>query len=160
MSGDVIVAYLDSNAFIMAVETRGRDEQAVARLFSGEEALRLRRITSELTIAEVLAGPSRKNDPRLERAYLSLIVGQGLVEVQPVSRSVLIETARYRSRANQGSMTGADRRNFLPDAVHVVTAIESRCTVFVTNDKRIPLPDGMRRVTPTADGIRALLETS
>ncbi|WP_052341742.1 type II toxin-antitoxin system VapC family toxin [Salinarimonas rosea] len=160
MNVERAVVYLDANVFIMAVETRGADEQAVARLFASEAAAGLRRLTSELTLAEVLAGASRASDRRLVRAYLSLILESGLVEVQPVSRAILIETAHYRAVADQGAAPGADRRNFLPDAVHVVTAITNGCAVFVTNDRRLKLPQGMRRIEPTAEGIGDLLDRS
>lgn len=159
VSAEPIALYLDSNAFITAIETRGADETAVARLFAGAEARRLRRVTSELTLAEVLTGPARRRDHRLERAYTSLILDTALVEVHSVSRSILIETAQYRASLAQTTPAGADRRNFLPDAVHVVTAMVTGCTIFVTNDKRIRLPPGMRRIEPTADGIGAFLES-
>ena len=160
MSGEAGPVHLDSNAFIAAFETRGENADALRSLFSGAMRNVIRRVTSELTLAEVLAKPARLDDTELVDAYLTLIVSSGLIELHAVTGEILIETARYRADHDQIGAPAADRRNFLPDAVHVVTATRAGCSAFVSSDKRIPLPAGMRRVAPTAEGIGALLETS
>ncbi len=50
-----------------------------------------------------------------------------MLEVVPINRTILIESARLRSTTNLR----------LPDAIHVATAILSGCETFLTNDKRL-----------------------
>lgn len=33
-----------------------------------------------------------------------------------------------------------------PDAIHVATAIASKCKIFLTNDRRIKMPKGLDKV--------------
>jgi|tagenome__1003787_1003787.scaffolds.fasta_scaffold20782701_2 predicted nucleic acid-binding protein len=70
-------------------------------------------------------------------------------ELVPVSRDLLIETADLRQVS----------RYKLPDAVHVVSAIRSQCTYFLSNDvdgKRVP--SEMQWVRPNAEGLRTIVE--
>ena len=156
MSGEAGPVYIDSNALIAAFETRGENAYALRRLFSGAMRNVVWRVTSELTLAK----PARLDDTELVDAYLTLIVRSGLIELHAVTAEILIETARFRADHDHKGAPAADRRNFLPDAVHVVTATRAGCSAFVSSDRRIPLPAGMRRVAPTAEGIGAFLETS
>jgi hypothetical protein len=44
----------------------------------------------------------------------------------------------------------------LPDAIHIATAQSLACQFFVSDDRRLPLPDGLRLVAVnpfTLDGI-------
>jgi predicted nucleic acid-binding protein len=45
----------------------------------------------------------------------------------------------------------------LPDAIHVVTAVQSGCQAFVSRDKGIKLPNTMRLVKADRVGIESLL---
>jgi predicted nucleic acid-binding protein len=47
----------------------------------------------------------------------------------------------------------------LPDAIHLVSAIRSKCRYLVSSDSDFDdLPDGMERVKPDAGGIEGLLK--
>jgi predicted nucleic acid-binding protein len=144
--------YLDTNVFIVLVEGEAERADIIRRLF---DALRRRpksAVTSELTLGEVLAPPRRKDALELHvkrRIYLDLIVWSGFIELVPVGRDLLIETADLRRVS----------RHKLPDAVHVVSAIRSRCTYFLSNDvdgKRVPVH--MQWVRPDEQGVAVLLE--
>jgi predicted nucleic acid-binding protein len=145
--------YLDTNVFIKAVE--GLDETAApAKVLI--ETLRRQRAgiaaTSEITFAEVLA-PSKQVDalpPHMKRrAYLDLLLWSGFVELIPVSRSILIETAKIRAMA----------RFKLPDAVHLASAIQVRCRYFVSADRDFDkMPEGMERVNCDHESLPRLLE--
>jgi predicted nucleic acid-binding protein len=158
--------YLDANIFIYALEG-GDDVGSASRalLFALSERPG-RAMTSELTLAEVLVRPERERDLDLKRRYMDLLLWRRFIELRPVSRSVLLESARYRAVA-KGSASPSpesgelkpDRRNFLADAIHVVTAIDGRCEIFVARDRRIQLPQGMRRVQPDRHGISELVES-
>ena len=125
--------YLDANVFIYAVEGQPDVADPVRSLFELFRRGRAIGVTSELTLAEVLAGAI---DVR-RRSYLSLIAWSRIFELQPVSRDVLIETAEYRKHAGMPK---------LPDAVHVVTAIRSGCRKILSADSRLRLPDGFASI--------------
>jgi predicted nucleic acid-binding protein len=55
--------------------------------------------------------------------------------VIPVSRQILKDAAQLR----------AFFKNKLPDTIHLITALTSGCTYFVTNDDRIKFPP---QITP------------
>ncbi|MGA2638613.1 type II toxin-antitoxin system VapC family toxin [Methylocella sp.] len=141
--------YLDTNVFIRDFEGAEAEAKPLRELF---DALRLdakRAVTSELTLAEVLA-PS-KNGPELHikrRFYLALIASTGFIDLLPINRSILIETADLRKVA----------KHRLPDAIHVVTAIRAGCGFFMSSDRDMKkLPKGMRLIPPDSTGIATLL---
>ena len=94
---------------------------------------------------------------RSHRTYLDLLVFSRLVELLPVDRAVLIETADYRAVAMQEAVPAPDRRNFLPDAIHVVTAIRAGCGTFLARDGRIRLPAEIERLTPDVSTLATFL---
>lgn len=157
VSADVIRAYLDTNVFIVAFETTGENSDALRQLFKASESDRIELFTSELTLAEVLVFPERTRNYALKRAYMQTLIWSQTVQLVPVTREILIETTRYRAQVDQAGADKADRRNFLPDAVHAVTAIGNACSVFLANDKRLRLPVGITRVAPAAAEIQKLL---
>lgn len=141
--------YLDTNVFIRAFESPEVEAEPVKRLF---EALRLDEkcaVTSELTLAEVLA-PSKKG-PELHikrRFYLNLIIWSGFMDLQPVSRSILLETADLRKVASHK----------LPDAIHLVTAIQAGCSFFMSDDKGVKTPAPMRKILPDQSGVATIMD--
>jgi predicted nucleic acid-binding protein len=144
--------YLETNFFIRAVEGTHDAASSPRRLI---ELLKRRTgmaITSEITFAEVLAPPKRADALPLQikrRAYLDLLLWSGFIELVPVSRSILMETADVRTVS----------RLKLPDAIHLVSAIQRRCGYFVSADKDFNrLPGGMVRLDPDHDGLSALFE--
>jgi predicted nucleic acid-binding protein len=143
--------YFDTNVFILLVEGEPERAAIIRRLFDELRKYDSSAVTSELTLGEVLAPPRRKGALELhikKRIYLDLIVWSGFIELIPVSRDLLIETANLRNVS----------RHKLPDAVHVVSAIRSRCTYFLSNDvdaKRVPTQ--MQWVRPDEQGVATIL---
>ena len=147
------VVYLDAMAFIFAIEGEPSVSEPVKALF---DILRRRPgngVTSELTLAEVLAGSEGSRIPPIRRAYFDLIVWSKFLDLLPVDRVLLCESAdlRFMHREAHG------RRLKLPDAIHLVTAIRKRCRYFISADKGIKLPVEMTKVLPDADGIAEIL---
>jgi predicted nucleic acid-binding protein len=145
--------YLDTNFFIKAVE--GLDETA-APAKALLNALRQQRpgiaATSEITFAEVLA-PSKQADAlpldMKRRAYLDLLLWSGFVALIPVSRNILIETAQLRRMG----------RFKLPDAIHLVSAVQVRSRFFISSDKDFDkMPEGMERVDCNGVNLSRLLK--
>ncbi len=139
------IVYVDTNPFIYFID----GEETVANRLRPFFELLLENpgvaVTSELTLAEVLA----KALPDTRRSYLNLIVWSNLIQLKPIiTRDILIDTADYRRLSG--------RKVKLPDAIHVVTAIQSRCALFFSADARLRLPAGMAILEADESGYSAL----
>jgi len=147
------VVYLDTMSFIFAVEGEPSVAEPMKNLF---EALRGRPgagVTGELTLAEVLAGSEVPHSPPIKRAYLDLIVWSKFLDLVPISRDILYESAdlRFAHREMHG------RKLKLPDAIHLVTAIRRKCPYFASADRGINTPIDIKKVSPDAGGIAEIL---
>mgnify|MGYP001100985632 CR=1 FL=1 len=136
--------YLDANIFIYAIEGEPRIFDPLQELFGFLRTKKGTAVTSELTLAEVLAR-ARDID---RRNYLGLIVWSRVFDLQPVSREVLLETADYRKAAGMPK---------LPDAIHAVTAIRAGCRTILSRDRRLRLPEGYTLVSPEPENLTALV---
>lgn len=150
---DGALVYLDANPFIYGLEGEPEISEPIRVFF---DSLRRRAglaLTSELTIAEVLAPSSkgRRRRPDLTREYLDLIIYGRFIELEPVRLGILFETVKLRATAATGRLK-------LPDAIHLATAIGGGCRFFLTGDQRIPVPDGMRCVRLDAASLREISE--
>ena len=126
--------YLDTNFFIRFVEG---SEPLLLRVVENGEFGRWRLVTSELTLAEVLVVPTRLDRQDLIAAYETLLAGDELVDVLPITREILRTSATVRATVGNKGM----------DAIHVATAVSSDCEVFLSSDTGIRLPPSMRLVT-------------
>jgi predicted nucleic acid-binding protein len=140
--------------FILAIEGVFPIAQPVRTLFAKLRTHPGAGVTSELTLAEVLAGPELPHSPLVRRTYLELIVFSKFLDLVPISRESLCESAdlRFAHRETHG------KKLKLADAIHLVTAIRSKCRYFVSADKGINPPLGMKRVEPDANGINQVLK--
>jgi predicted nucleic acid-binding protein len=125
--------YLDANVFISSVEG---PSTALVYLVEQASAGLAALYTSELTLAEVLVVPLKKARRELVDLYESMLVSGEIPSVIPVDRDVLRASAELR--ATVGNKGG--------DAIHVATALRHGCDYFVSSDKRIRLPLGLKRV--------------
>jgi len=126
--------YLDANFIIRLVES---EDDGVLSVVERASVGILTLFTSELTLAEVLFGPLRSVDADLAREYEGLFADTEYLEVRAVDRAILTSSARLRATLG----------NKLLDSIHVATALGEACTVFLSSDRRIRLPDGMMRIS-------------
>jgi predicted nucleic acid-binding protein len=136
-------AYLDANVFILALEGSDHAPQKLFRVArAGADWL----VTSELTLAEIMAGVEKRQSSQLRTLYWNLLIGSRLVELAAVSRDLLLETARLRAR-HAGKLT-------LPDAIHLATAIAHGCRNFKTAARAVKSPEGGPVIVrPDAEGV-------
>jgi predicted nucleic acid-binding protein len=141
---------LDSNVFIDAFEnddlrvTRGR--LVLDHVRAGGAV----GVISELVVAELLTKPMETEDSELREAYEALFDSSSTIETFPIDRRVLVQAASLRATVKSMRM---------PDAIHVATAKLQNCGAFVTADRRLAIPDGMRAINlnaSTLDELRAL----
>lgn len=151
---------LDANAFIYALEgVRAESEisDQILVLFGLVRTGRCVGVTSELTLAEVLVGPELRDQTVLKRDYLDLLAPrQSIFDLRPITRDIPIESVADRARMHPDK-PGPDqqKRNFLPDAIHVVTAVDAEASHHVGSDQRIRLPAGMERLDPRGSSLGA-----
>jgi predicted nucleic acid-binding protein len=150
-SGKALV-YFDTNPFMYAFEGDAAVAEPVQSLLRALQTRPHCGVTSELTLAELLAPVWREGTMPLEtrrKIYLDLLVGNRFFSLRPITRDILVETASLRSVF----------RLKLPDAIHLVTASQAGCQFFLSNDGDIKgTPDGLTRIVPDADGIQRVLE--
>lgn len=111
--------------FIYAVEGYAEFQTVLNELFEAFDNGNLKAITNELTLAEVLVKPLIDNHTEVCLTYENAIQSSPVLEVVPINRKILIESARLRTIINLR----------LPDAIHGATAILNGCEIFLTNDK-------------------------
>lgn len=134
MTSAQVRIYFDTNVFIYALEASGPFAENCERLLRLCQNHPDTAFTSELTLAEVLCKVEADRDIALKRAYLNLLLWSNAVTLLPITRSILIESARLRAHHPV--------KLNLADAIHAVTAIEQKCTAFISNDEGIYMPSG------------------
>jgi predicted nucleic acid-binding protein len=126
--------YLDTNVVISIVEAAGRLAETQTRLVAGIDGATIEALTSELTLAECLVKPFADKNATAVEAYLLFLNGRRNLPVMPINRHILTVAARLRTELSVK----------LPDAIHIATAEAADCTVFLTNDRGIRLPERMK----------------
>jgi len=142
--------YLDANVFITAFENAGARSDHAWWLLNAIEEGQVSAVTSEITLAEILVKPLEVGDAALAASYQTMIAPNPVLDVSPVTRDRLIEAAGIRARRPSVK---------LPDAIHLATAQHHGCGFFISNDERLAVPAGMRRVPLGPFTIDDLTET-
>ena len=126
--------YLDTNIFIYAVESVPPFSDAMRELFRHIDDGHCQAVTSELSLAECLVKPFLEGDMIRRRAFERAVQTSPVLQVIPISRTVLVSAAELRAR------TGLK----LPDAIHLATATHAGCATFLTNDRRFLVAPRLR----------------
>lgn len=119
--------YLDANVIIYSVEQGSQWSHAAQELLVALDRDVMKAVTSELSIAEVLPKPFQLGNPDYIERYDALLHPTSAIQTVPVSRDILIHSARLQAR----------RGLKLFDAIHVATAEAARCDYFLTEDDRL-----------------------
>jgi predicted nucleic acid-binding protein len=128
--------YFDANVFIYAMETDDERGMLARRWVMQIDRREIQAVTSELTLGEVLPHPVAANDRDLAEGYHRLLRNRTTLMVIPVSRSLILEAVNIR----------AQLKAELPDAIHIATALRTSCAALLTEDTRIRVPPGIRRL--------------
>jgi predicted nucleic acid-binding protein len=124
---------LDSSVLIYLIELHPRYAPILWPLFETIQAGELLAVTSTLTLLETLVVPYRQDDLTLADRYEAILTaGEGLTLV-PIDLQLLRSAARIRAATSVRTA----------DALHLATAIVTRCTTFLTNDRRLPSFPGL-----------------
>ena len=129
--------YLDTNTLIEAIEGRTETSSTLASLLKSTRRTPAIFVTSELTVGEILVKPLQMGRRDLVEDYDALLRSGDLMDVVPISRQILTDGASIRAR-HPGVK--------LLDAIHLATAIATRCKFFLTNDRRLKSVDDVKMV--------------
>ena len=129
--------YLDSNTVIAMIETSRALSAGQSAFIEGIDAGTIEAVSSEIALAECLVRPFREGDAKAAGALLEFLDDRPTLPLIRANRDAMVAAARHRAFSSMK----------LPDAIHVACADLAGCTVFVSADQRIRLPDTMRRVS-------------
>jgi predicted nucleic acid-binding protein len=119
--------YFDTNCIIYLIEQNPAWEQQILGRIQHIIVAGAMLLVSDLTRAECLIGPFKKNDRGLETRYRQFF-NDPAVHVAPLSAEVCEYAARIRARSASIK---------LPDALHLAAAVVNQCNTFLTADLRL-----------------------
>jgi len=119
--------YFDTNCIIYLLEQTPDWESRVISRIASARAAGDELAVGDLSRAECLVGPFKRGDTGLEARYRAFFDDVDILNL-PVTVDALERAARLRSQYQSIK---------LPDALHLATAIEHRCGVFVTADQNL-----------------------
>lgn len=125
---------VDSCVFIYFVEEHAELAPVIGDLFEAIDGGQIRAVASELALLEVLVAPYRHDRIELAQRYEAILGNSRGLDLIPLERSLLRGAARLR----------ALRGTRAADSLHLVTAMATRSTAFVTDDRRLPALPGVR----------------
>lgn len=127
------LVYVDTQIIIYSIEKFPNYSPVLESLWLELKAGKIKLISSELNLFETLVIPLRQADAILIQTYEKLLLSSD-IQLVPISRKILQDAATLRANTNLKT----------PDAIHATTALNTSCTVFLTNDRAFekiaPLP--------------------
>ena len=132
--------YIDANILLYVIEGSELFRAQLGQLMDALDAGKLLGVTSDLTFAEVMVKPFASRNERYISAYRHLLVGVSALEVVPISREVLEQSAILR----------AEIGGKLADGIHVATAVMKKCSHFISEDAGIRVPAGLALLKTSA----------
>ncbi len=122
---------LDSVIFIYALEGNLEFGQLARQMLEMIEQRKCQGFACDLVIAELMVKPLRQGYPEIAEEYARDLPSFPNLKFCSITQKIVIGAARLRGNSNLG----------LIDALHLATAVEFGCTVFLTNDAALRHPD-------------------
>lgn len=116
---------IDTSVWIYHFEQNPKLAAPAGRVIESLEAGRFRGIASELTLLELTVRPLQLGRQDVADDYEILLGYFPNLELQPISREVLLEAAGLRAR----------HRLRTPDAIQIATGVRYGATLAITNDQ-------------------------
>ena len=121
-----MTVYLDTNIVIYFVEQNPAWRAKVIARLARFRAVNDQMAVGDLTRAECLVGPFRSGDATIEASY-RVFFADPEIRVLPMTATICEQAARIR----------AAEKFELVDALHLATAVEHGCGLFLTNDSHL-----------------------
>jgi predicted nucleic acid-binding protein len=126
--------YFDTNIVIYILERPDQFERQAAALVDAVARDAFHAVTGELTISEVVSGIAKLGDKDALHRCLDFFESGDVLTLHPVTRD-----AFYRAGLLRGTLGVST-----PDAIHMATALDAECGVFLTNDRRLRAPSELQ----------------
>lgn len=124
---------VDTAVFIYLIEEHPAYLPVVEPLFNEVAAGMREIVTSAVTLLEVLVVPFRTGEVALAGLYEALLTRSRGVRLVEIDRGQLRAAAQLRAHYDLRTA----------DALQLAAALSSRCSAFVTNDRRLPPLPGL-----------------
>ena len=108
--------------------------QAIADCIDNRE---IALFTGDITIAELMVMPFRKNDSDLIHFYTEALKNKDFVTLIPTTQKIYLKTAFLRAKFPKLKT---------PDAIQVASAVEGGADIFLTNDVGIKTPSEIQKL--------------
>jgi uncharacterized protein len=128
--------YFDSNVVIYILEGFPAFTTHIEALRRGIAAGHFDAVASDLTLTEILVAPFKRADSAAVVAYREFLEASGAFDLVSLDRDGFARAAYYRASFNLGTA----------DALHIACARAAGCTAFLTNDKRLRLPEDVELI--------------
>jgi predicted nucleic acid-binding protein len=115
---------IDTSVWIYHFEQHPQFGAAAGKVIEGLEKGRFRGIASELTLLELTVRPLQLGRQDAADDYETLLSYFPNLDLEPVTRAVLLEAAALRARY----------RLRTPDAIQLATGLHGKATLAITND--------------------------
>lgn len=125
--------YIDTNVFIYLLEDTGDVGRVAEALFSHLRARAVPIVCSSLVYGECLTGARKGKNEVLADIYKTIFLGENAPDI-------IMPTVPIVERA---ATISAEYGLKLIDAIHVATAVETACTLFISNDGGIRVPPSL-----------------
>ncbi len=125
---------IDTALVIYLIEENQLFSAVIAPLFEAADAGELELVVSALTLLEVLVVPYRAGNIALAERYEAVLTRSRGVRMIDLTREHMRLAAQLRAASSVAT----------PDALQLATCLASRCSAFVTNDRRLPSIPGLR----------------
>ena len=118
---------LDTVVFIYALEGNHEFGKFSKSCLEAIEQGKCRGFASDLVLAELMVKPLREGKPEIAREYAEELPTFPNLSFLSATRNIIITAAQLRGSTSLK----------LIDALHLATAIEQKCHLFITNDTRL-----------------------
>lgn len=115
---------LDTVVFIYALEGNNKFGKRAEQIFVAIEQGECKGFASDLVLAELMVKPLREGKPEIAEEYAAELPNFPNLTFLAPTRDTIITAAKLRSNTNLK----------LIDALHLATAINTVCEIFITND--------------------------
>jgi predicted nucleic acid-binding protein len=117
------LVYLDASPVIYSVEKHPVYGPLLQPLWQAAQTKTIEVVSSDLALMESLVGPLKSGNTTLEKAFEQALFGTDM-RLLPITQPILREAARLRATTKLKT----------PDALHLATARQAACALFITND--------------------------
>lgn len=125
---------IETAPYIYFVEEHPAYAEKVDAILRIAEAAGIEIRSSVISLTEILIKPIQANDQNLLSAYREMLTELEIVQLVPVTAHIAEQAAHLRARYNLRT----------PDALHLASALSSRCDAFLTNDMNLKRVDGLQ----------------